>query len=82
MKPSMVGLGAGRCRPAPPERLSHPEAAKRPNGTKPDGTGVVMAALAVGNRVTNLTFLHPDGTSVSLSQFPGALLLIFLRHLR
>jgi hypothetical protein len=41
-----------------------------------------MAALAVGDRVTDLTFLRPDGTSVVLSEFPGALLLIFLRHLR
>ncbi len=41
-----------------------------------------MAVLDVGDRVTDLRFLRPDGTSVSLSQFPGALLLIFLRHLR
>ncbi len=41
-----------------------------------------MAVLAVGDPVTDLTFLRPDGTSVGLSGFPGALLLIFLRHLR
>ena len=41
-----------------------------------------MSRLDVGDCVTDLKFLRPDGTSVHLSQFPGALLLILLRHLR
>jgi len=41
-----------------------------------------MAVLRVGDRVRELTFLRPDGTIVRLSEFPGLLLVIFLRHLR
>ena len=42
----------------------------------------VMPALDVGDQVADLTFLRPDGTAARLSEFPGPLLLIFLRHLR
>lgn len=41
-----------------------------------------MPGLNVGDRVTDLTFLRPDGTAARLSEFPRSLLLIFLRHLR
>jgi hypothetical protein len=41
-----------------------------------------MPGLNVGDRVADLTFLRPDGTAVRLSEFPGPLLLVFLRHLR
>jgi len=41
-----------------------------------------MAGLRVGDHVGELTFLRPDGTTVRLSEFPGVLLVIFLRHLR
>ena len=41
-----------------------------------------MPGLDVGDRVDDLTFLRPDGTAVRLSEFPGPLLLVFLRHLR
>ena len=41
-----------------------------------------MPGLDVGDHVAELTFLRPDGTAARLSEFPGPLLLIFLRHLR
>ena len=41
-----------------------------------------MPRLRIGDHVADLTFLRPDGTTVRLSDFPGSLLLIFLRHLR
>jgi len=41
-----------------------------------------MPGLDVGDHVTDLSFLRPDGSAVLLSAFPGALLLVFLRHLR
>lgn len=41
-----------------------------------------MPGVDVGDRVDDLPFLRPDGTAVRLSEFPGPLLLIFLRHLR
>ena len=38
--------------------------------------------LQLGDRVNDLTFLRPDGSSVALSAFVGRpLLLVFLRHL-
>lgn len=40
-----------------------------------------MPGLDVGDRVPDLTFLHADGTTAHLREFPGPLLLIFLRHL-
>jgi peroxiredoxin len=40
-----------------------------------------MPGLSVGDPVTDLTFLRPDGSTVRLSDFPGPLLLVFLRHL-
>ena len=36
----------------------------------------------VGDTVADLALLRPDGSSVRLSEFPGSLILIFLRHLR
>jgi hypothetical protein len=41
-----------------------------------------MPGVDVGDRVDDLAFLRPDGTAVRLSEHPGPLLLIFLRHLR
>ena len=41
-----------------------------------------MPGPDVGDSVTDLTFLRPDGSEVRLSEFPGAIVLIFLRHLR
>lgn len=41
-----------------------------------------MDQLTVGDQVEDQTFLRPDGTAARLSDFPGSLLLIFLRHLR
>jgi hypothetical protein len=41
-----------------------------------------MPGLDVGDHVADLTFLSPDGAAIRLSEFPGPLLLIFLRHLR
>ena len=41
-----------------------------------------MPGLDVGDRVADLTFLRPDGTAVRLSEYPGPLVLVFLRHLR
>ena len=41
-----------------------------------------MPGLDVGDHVADLTFLRPDGTAVRLSEFPGPLVLVFLRHLR
>ena len=41
-----------------------------------------MPGLDVGDPVADLSFLRPDGAAVRLSELPGPLLLIFLRHLR
>ena len=41
-----------------------------------------MFGPRVGGHLVELTFLRPDGTTTRLSEYPGALLLIFLRHLR
>jgi hypothetical protein len=41
-----------------------------------------MPGVDVGDCVDDLAFLRPDGTAARLSEFPGPLLLIFLRHLR
>ena len=41
-----------------------------------------MPGPRVGDRVADLTFLRPDGSATRLSEFPGPLLLVFLRHLR
>lgn len=41
-----------------------------------------MPRLTVGDRVPDLTFLRPDGTAVRLAEYPGPLLLVYLRHLR
>ncbi len=41
-----------------------------------------MPGPRVGDHVADLTFLRPDGAAVRLSEFPGPLLLVFLRHLR
>ena len=41
-----------------------------------------MPLLDVGDPVCDLTFLRLNGTAARLSEFPGSLLLIFLRHLR
>lgn len=41
-----------------------------------------MPGPHVGDTVADLAFLRPDGSTVRLSEFPGALVLIFLRHLR
>lgn len=39
-------------------------------------------ALRIGDRVTDLTFVQPDGRALSLGAFAGRpLLLVFLRHL-
>lgn len=38
-------------------------------------------AIQIGDRVEDLTFLWPDGKEVHLSDYPGTLLLVFLRHL-
>lgn len=40
-----------------------------------------MPGPRVGDPVADLTFLRPDGATVRLSEFPGPLLLVFLRHL-
>jgi hypothetical protein len=37
--------------------------------------------IQVGDRVDELTFLRPNGDTARLSDYPGTLLLIFLRHL-
>ena len=37
--------------------------------------------IQIGDRVTGLAFLRPNGDEVRLSDYPGPLLLIFLRHL-
>lgn len=44
--------------------------------------GDTMPGLCVGEPVADLTFLRPDGATVRLSEIPGPLLLVFLRHLR
>lgn len=41
-----------------------------------------MPGPRVGDHLADLTFLRPDGSAVRLSEFPGPLLLVFLRHLR
>ncbi len=41
-----------------------------------------MPGPNVGDAVADLAFLRPDGSKVLLSEFPGAMVLIFLRHLR
>jgi len=41
-----------------------------------------MTRLCVGDHVDDLSFLRSDGTTVRLSEFPGPLLIVFLRHLR
>jgi len=38
--------------------------------------------LVIGDQVEDLSFLRLDGAVARLSDFPGPLLLIFLRHLR
>jgi hypothetical protein len=38
--------------------------------------------IRIGDRVADLTFLHPNGDSVQLSSFSTPMLLVFLRHLR
>jgi hypothetical protein len=38
-------------------------------------------ALQIGDRVDDLAFLRPNGDEARLSEYPGPLLLIFLRHL-
>ena len=48
----------------------------------PTPRGDVMPGLDVGDHVADLTFLRSEGTAVNLSEFPGPLLLVFLRHLR
>lgn len=40
-----------------------------------------MPGLDVGDPVADLSFLRPDGTTTRLSEFPGPLVLVFLRHL-
>ena len=41
-----------------------------------------LVALKIGDRVGDLTFVQPDGSTVTLAAFTGQpLLLIFLRHL-
>ena len=37
--------------------------------------------IQIGDRVDDLTFLRPNSDAVRLSDHPGPLLLIFLRHL-
>ena len=41
-----------------------------------------MPVPRVGDHVADLAFLRPDGSAARLSDFPGPLLLVFLRHLR
>ncbi len=41
-----------------------------------------MPGPDVGDPVEDLAFSRPDGSEVRLSEFPGAMVLIFLRHLR
>lgn len=41
-----------------------------------------MPGYRVGDRAVDLAFLRPDGSAVRLSEYPGPLLLVFLRHLR
>lgn len=43
---------------------------------------MTMTSPRIGDRVDDLTFFRSDGTTVRLSEFPGPLLLVFLRHLR
>ena len=38
-------------------------------------------AIQIGDRVPDLEFLRPNGDTVRLSDHPGPLLLVFLRHL-
>lgn len=40
-----------------------------------------MSGPRVGDHVADLAFFRPDGSPVRLSEFPGPLLLVFLRHL-
>lgn len=35
----------------------------------------------IGDPISDLAFLRPDGAAVRLSDYPGRLLLVFLRHL-
>jgi hypothetical protein len=41
-----------------------------------------MPGPRISDHGADLTFLRPDGSAVRLSEFPGPLLLVFLRHLR
>lgn len=43
--------------------------------------GMRTSGPRVGDRVADLTFLRPSGDAVHLSDYPGPLLLVFLRHL-
>lgn len=38
-------------------------------------------SIQIGDPVDDLAFPRPDGSTVRLSDYPGTLLLIFLRHL-
>jgi len=38
--------------------------------------------VQIGDRVSNLTFLRPDGSAAQLADFPAPLLLVFFRHLQ
>lgn len=38
--------------------------------------------IQIGDRVSDLTFLRPDGEAVRLSEYSAPLLLVFLRHLQ
>jgi len=37
--------------------------------------------IQIGDRVDDLTFLRPDRKEVCLSDYPGTIVLVFLRHL-
>lgn len=37
--------------------------------------------IQIGDRIDDLTFLRSNGNKLRLSDYPGPLLLIFLRHL-
>ncbi len=64
--------------------VMRPLSSPLPTDTRPLATlnaGVEMTVPKVGDRISDLAFILPDRTSVHLSDFGGALLLVFLRHL-